>query len=101
VTAVPGVRCLDCGTDLLPGGRRPRRQWCMLTDATWSQTGLEPGGGTYLCVACTEARIGRDLQPGDLTADPINLPTDADLPRLRALKAAALAAHHRRGQDLH
>jgi hypothetical protein len=90
-----GIDCLDCGTPLLPGGREPAREWFMLRPDAWAQTGLAPDDG-YLCVGCIERRIGRPLDGADLSGElPINQPNEADSPRTRELKVAALNARAR------
>lgn len=92
MAAGPDIRCADCGTPLLPTGRQPAREWYMLHDHVWAQTGMPPTGGHYLCLGCVEARIGRPLTGADLTSEqPINDPSDADAPRMHALKLDRLA----------
>jgi hypothetical protein len=87
----PDVACHDCRQQLIPTGRQQGREWFMVHDHVWDASGLAPLGGC-LCLACLEARLGRPLTPGDLTDDPINAPSDADSPRMHALKVAAIAA---------
>jgi hypothetical protein len=96
MTTGPDIRCGDCGTPLLLGGREPACQWFMVHEKVWTETSLPATGGHYLCLADLERRIGRPLTPDDLTDEyPINEPRGFDLPRLRALKVAAA---QRRGE---
>jgi ribosomal protein L34E len=91
----PDVACHDCGNPLIPTGRATAREWFMLHDHVWDQTGMAPLGGC-LCIACTERRLGRALTWRDLTDErPINEPNEADSPRMHTLKLAA--ATHRPG----
>jgi hypothetical protein len=58
----PGsTRCHDCDDDVVC-----LREWFMVHDDVWTQTGLAPRGG-MLCVGCCEDRLGRRLTPADFT----------------------------------
>lgn len=79
-------RCCDCKVDTLAG-----REYYMLTQKTWKQTGLKAG---ILCIGCVEKRMGRELRPRDFTSAPINAifpPSD----RLQARRGPAKAAFKR------
>jgi len=54
----------------------------MVHDSLWAAAGMEPLGG-HLCIACLEARLGRQLCWNDFPPHG-NLPTDLDTPRLRS-----------------
>lgn len=64
------MACDDCG-------RNTADEYFMVHDAIWTEAGLrqrvhmtEPH--CYLCILCLEARLGRELTPGDFTDHPVN-----------------------------
>jgi hypothetical protein len=50
--------CLDCGRDVLE-----LDEYYMFTDEIWDQ--VNPSREGMLCIACLEARLGRELAPED------------------------------------
>lgn len=86
--------CADCGADTTPRTRGritgQSWEWYMATDETWAAAGMGDDG--FLCVGCLEARLGRELQSGDFTGAPVNVPgLMPDTPRLAERKARGAA----------
>lgn len=63
--------CRDCGTDTYPDPPEPGAgcEWYMLRDDLWKTAGAGRG---YLCIACLEHRLGRQLTAADFTGAPVN-----------------------------
>ena len=89
--------CHDCGRDVQPydDDGRPVEggwEWYMVIDEVWDAAVPEEADAVsitvFLCVGCLEARLGRQLEPGDFPASPINEPSWVDSERLAARKAA-------------
>ncbi len=78
---IPEFRCYDCGVNTCPleGGR----EYYEVHDYLWMHDARAPGigqadhgpEGYFLCVGCLEARVGRELKPGDFKSFPANLPS--------------------------
>ena len=60
--------CIDCYEDTSPLGLD---QYYMVNDEVWNQSGIGKEDG-MLCLACLEARIGRNLEASDFTNIPMN-----------------------------
>jgi hypothetical protein len=73
--------CKDCDKATMP--RTGRTEWYMVRDEVWHEAN---GGRGYLCIACLERRLGRQLTAADLTGAPINVEKAWDTPRLAAVK---------------
>jgi hypothetical protein len=62
--------CKDCGCEVSPVVKGKRHTWG-LKDKTWKATGMKAQGktplgqGEFLCIKCTEARLGRQLELKD------------------------------------
>jgi hypothetical protein len=69
--------CIDCGVNT-----RRLREYYMLRDEVWLQTGLGFDDGK-LCIGCVEKRIGRRLKPSDFIDCPINQENYRHSKRLR------------------
>lgn len=83
------VLCADCGIDVMPDSPLGSADWqrYMVHQSVWAAAGI-PSDHGWLCIACLETRLGRQLTAADFPAWlPINCPMrDDDLPRLAALK---------------
>ncbi|MBB4934580.1 hypothetical protein F4561_005400 [Lipingzhangella halophila] len=69
--------CSDCEVETLPTTHPNRAEWYQVTDDVWLSA-VPSKEGYILCVGCLEARLGRQLVPGDFTAAPINNPAERD-----------------------
>lgn len=84
----PQSPCEDCGVDTTPClGTRGcgcdhfgEWEWYMVTDELWARIGMRGG---WLCVACLERRLGRELEWLDFTDAPVNTPSATVTERLR------------------
>jgi len=65
------AHCLDCRVDTLA-----TRDWYMVHDELWREviTHKDPPTNRFLCVACFERRLGRELKPSDFMDAPVNVP---------------------------
>ncbi len=63
-------RCLDCGADTDNIDGTGHDEYFMLRDELW--LGINPERAGHLCIACTEARLGRTLVSADFTAARVN-----------------------------
>lgn len=79
--------CLDC-----PDNTHLIREYYMVHDAVWANSGVEPHGG-MLCIGCLEMRIGRVLTPADFTLAPINSPFLLWNPRSERLYDRLIGIH--------
>ncbi len=62
--------CKDCKQET-------RRDHYMVWPEVWCEAGMLLGyhdPGLFLCIACLERRLGRELRPWDFTDAPINNP---------------------------
>lgn len=64
-------RCLDCGVDTDNVDGSGRDEYFMIHDELWLSINPERVG--HLCIACTEARLGRFLMPTDFKAARVNM----------------------------
>lgn len=64
--------CEDCGVDTVPGKPGQPTEWYMVHNSVW----VHAGAATvrYLCIACLEKRLGRELTAADFTDAPCNDP---------------------------
>ena len=67
-------------------------EWYMVRDSVWEAAGMRNGsvmhsGRGILCLGCLEGRLGRRLEPRDLTDAPVNWPSALDTPRLWLVKS--------------
>jgi hypothetical protein len=60
----PDFSCHDCGVDTVEIG-----EYFMVHDSVWRKA----GGGSLLCIACLEKRLGREVDPRDFTLAACNL----------------------------
>jgi hypothetical protein len=66
--------CRDCRIETLPIDWGYRAEFYMVHDEVWTQAGMGEGD-EYLCVACLERRLGRQLLPVDfIPGVPVNNP---------------------------
>lgn len=68
--------CADCGVDTAA-----IHEWFMVRDDVWHESGVQPDA--FLCLACLEVRLGRELCPDDFLDVPMNRPSWPHSPRLR------------------
>jgi hypothetical protein len=61
------------------------RKEYMVYDRVWTAAGMPPRLG-FLCIACLELRLGRELTVDDLTTAPINDPRPNDVGRPAQIK---------------
>ena len=81
--------CLDCGKPTCP--YQQPSEWYMVHDEIWAESGAptrtvmdERTCGSYLCIGCLEARLGRQLTAADFPDYPVNQPRPYNTARLNA-----------------
>lgn len=77
IDALGGCDCQWCGVDTFK-----THEMYMVRDDLWDAYGSPTNG--MLCIGCLEDRLGRQLQPGDFKAVPLN--TGDDFPRSDRLR---------------